>query len=184
VVNLAFTEWVERICYYNHSNRILCFGSIHTHTRHHENSQVQWNTHFKSSDFSMGEGWLSRSAQVVHALLWEVSHPEGVTGRTCCRPEALKGPFLVPLFVRSQDDWLWASVIFPPGHNPHDAVLVFRQKLRNPVLPRTYSSDIYQAGATPGIRSSRCGQGVPDRPSSLLLYRDKESTKWSRFTTH
>ena len=45
-----------------------------------------------------------------------------------------------------------------------------------------YSSDIYQVGETPGIRSSRCGQGVPHLPNSLLLYKDKESAKSSRFT--
>jgi len=49
------------------------------------------------------------------------------------------------------------------------------------VLPRMHSSDIYQAGATPGIRSFRCGQGAPDRPNSQLLYKDKESAKSSRF---
>jgi len=42
------------------------------------------------------------------------------------------------------------------------------------VLPRRYSSDIYQAGATPGIGSFRCGQGAPPRPDSLLLDNDKE----------
>jgi len=41
------------------------------------------------------------------------------------------------------------------------------------VLPRMYSSDIYQVGETPGIRSFRCSQGAPDRPNSLLLYKDK-----------
>jgi len=45
-----------------------------------------------------------------------------------------------------------------------------------------YSSDIYQADVTPGIRSSRCSQGTPDQPNSLLLYKDKESTKLSQFT--
>jgi len=37
------------------------------------------------------------------------------------------------------------------------------------VLSSMYSSDIYQAGVTPGIRSFRCGQGAPDRPNLLLL---------------
>jgi len=32
-----------------------------------------------------------------------------------------------------------------------------------------------------GSRSSRCGQGVPDQPSSLLLYKDKENAKLSQF---
>jgi len=53
-----------------------------------------------------------------------------------------------------------------------------------PVLPRLYSSDVYQAGVTPGIRSSRCGQGAPDRPNSLLLDKDKESAKSSWFDAH
>jgi len=47
-----------------------------------------------------------------------------------------------------------------------------------------YSSDIYQAGVTPGSRSFGCSQGAPDRPSSLLLYRDKENAKSSPFNTH
>jgi len=47
-----------------------------------------------------------------------------------------------------------------------------------------YSSDIYQAGATPGIRSYRCSQGAPDQPYSLLLYEDEESAKSSQFTAH
>jgi len=47
-----------------------------------------------------------------------------------------------------------------------------------------YSSDIDQAGATPGIREFRCGWGVPDRPNSLLLDKDKSSAKLSRFTAH
>jgi len=44
-----------------------------------------------------------------------------------------------------------------------------------------YSSDIHQAGVIPGIRSSRCGQGAPHQPNSLLLYKDKLSAKSSRF---
>jgi len=47
-----------------------------------------------------------------------------------------------------------------------------------------YRSDIYQASAIPGIRNSRCGQGVPDWPNSLLLYKDKESAKSSWFNAH
>jgi len=47
------------------------------------------------------------------------------------------------------------------------------------IQPRMYSSDIYQAGVTPGIRSFRCCQGAPDWPNSLLLYKDKESAKLS-----
>ena len=47
-----------------------------------------------------------------------------------------------------------------------------------------YSSDIYQAGVTPGIKIFRRGQGVPDWPNSLLLYKDKESAKSSRFSPH
>jgi len=41
---------------------------------------------------------------------------------------------------------------------------------------------VVQAGATAGISRFRCGQGAPDRPSSQLLYKDKESAKPSRFT--
>ena len=52
------------------------------------------------------------------------------------------------------------------------------------VLPRTYSSDIYQTGATPGISSFRCGQGAPNQLNSPLLYKDKESAKSSQFTAH
>jgi len=52
------------------------------------------------------------------------------------------------------------------------------------VLPRMYSSDIHQAGVTPGIRSFRCGQGAPDQPNSLLLKEDKESAKSSWFNAH
>jgi len=47
-----------------------------------------------------------------------------------------------------------------------------------------YSSDIYQAGVTPGIKIFRRGQGVPDWPNSLLLYKDKESANSSRFNAH
>jgi len=47
-----------------------------------------------------------------------------------------------------------------------------------------YSSDIYQAGATPGIRSFRCSQGAPDQPNSLLLYKDEEGAKLPRFSAH
>jgi len=47
-----------------------------------------------------------------------------------------------------------------------------------------YSSDIHQAGVTPGIRSFRCGQGAPDQPNSLLLKEDKESAKSSWFNAH
>jgi len=45
-----------------------------------------------------------------------------------------------------------------------------------------YSSDIYQAGVTPSIGSFRFCQGAPDQPNSLLLDKDKESAKSSRFT--
>ena len=56
----------------------------HTPTRNHKNSPlVQWHTHFTLNDFSKDEGGVSRrSAQVVHELLWEASHSEGLTG--CC----------------------------------------------------------------------------------------------------
>jgi len=36
-----------------------------------------------------------------------------------------------------------------------------------------HSSDIYQVGATPGIRSFRCDQGAPNRPKSVLLYKEQ-----------
>jgi len=70
-----------------------------------------------------------------------------------------------------------ALVVFHRGHNPHDA----DSNYTIPVLPRTYSSDIYQPGVTPGIRSFRCGQGASGQPNSLLLYKDEESPKLSRF---
>jgi len=53
-----------------------------------------------------------------------------------------------------------------------------------PVLPRMYSSDIYQLDVNPGIRSFRGNQGAPDRSSSLLLYNNKENVKSSRFNAH
>ena len=148
---------------------------------------MQWNTHFKSSDFSTSEGWVSRrSAQVMPTefeILWDTlrSIPlRDLLSTAHCRPEELKESSLVPLFIGSPDDWLQASVIFHPGHNPHDA----DSNCIFPVLLRMYSSDIYQAGETPGIRSFRCCQGEPDHLNSLLLYKDKESAKLSRFTAH
>jgi len=101
-----------------------------------------------------------------------VSHSE-LLDAACCGPEEFKGSSLVQLFIGSQDDRLLASVIFLPGHDPHAA----DSNSAIPVLPRMYSSDIYQAGVSPGITSFRCDQGAPDRPSSLLLYNDKESAK-------
>jgi len=71
-------------------------------------------------------------------------------------------------------------VIFHPGHNPRDAVLVFRQQRYHSSTARLYGSDIHRAGVTLGIGSSRCAQGAPDGPSSLLLYKDKESASSSR----
>jgi len=52
-------------------------------------------------------------------------------GAAHCGPEELKGSSLVPLSIGSQDGWFQASVIFQPGHNPHDATLIFRQKPYN-----------------------------------------------------
>ena len=71
-------------------------------------------------------------------------------------------------------------MIFHPGHNPRDAVLVFRQQRYHSSTARLYGSDIHRAGVTLGIGSSRCAQGAPDGPSSLLLYKDKESASSSR----
>jgi len=45
------------------------------------------------------------------------------------------------------------------------------------------SSDVFQAGVTPGARSYRWGQWVPDWPNSLLLCKDKKNAKLSRFNT-
>jgi len=41
-----------------------------------------------------------------------------------------------------------------------------------------YSSDRYN----PGSKNSRCNQGVPDRPNSLLLYKDKKSANSFQLT--
>jgi len=67
----------------------------------------------------------------------------------------------------SQPQWCTGDNIVPTetpfhlGHNPHDA----DSNYTIPVLGRRYSSDIYQAGVTPGLRSSWWGQGVPDQPN-------------------
>ena len=53
-----------------------------------------------------------------------------------------------------------------------------------PVLPRMCRSDIHQADATPGIRRFRYGQVVPDRPNSLLFYKEKESAMLSQFNAY
>jgi len=52
-------------------------------------------------------------------------------GTARCGPGELRGPSLVPLFMGSQDDWHWASVVFHPGHNSHDTILICRQWLYN-----------------------------------------------------
>ena len=69
---------------------------IDSHRCKHKNSPwVQQNTHFKSNDFSAGEGWvLRRSAQAVRDLLWEASHSEGVTGRCPLRTRRAPRAFL------------------------------------------------------------------------------------------
>jgi len=60
---------------------------IHTHTHNHKNSPgVQWNTHFKSNDFSAGEGWVWRtSPQGVRKLFCKALHSEGDAGHSPLR---------------------------------------------------------------------------------------------------
>jgi len=43
---------------------------------------------------------------------------------------------------------------------------------------------VLHVGATSGSRSFRCCHGAPDRPNSLLLYKDKDSAKSSRFNAY
>ena len=104
----------------------------HTHAIIKIPLRVQWNTHIKSNDFSMGEGWVSRrSAQVVRELLWEVSHSEGVTGRSPLRTRRAHRAFLGITVSRVSRRLSLGISNFHPGHNPHNVILILRQQLYN-----------------------------------------------------
>ena len=57
--------------------------------------------YFKLNDFSTGKGGVSRrSAEVVHELLWEASHWEGVTGRSPLQTRRVQRAFVSTALCR------------------------------------------------------------------------------------
>ena len=157
---------------------------MHAHThKHKESPRVQWNTHFKSHDFSAGEVWVSRrSAQAVRELFWEVSHSEGVTGRCPLRnrraPRAFLGPAVYKVSRQltlgisnfpswSQSTWcnpdIWTATTQLP-YNPDCTVLTFARRVQLQALGD--SGAVRENLTSPTHCSCTKPRRVPSRPGS------------------
>jgi len=109
-----------------------------------------------------------------------VSYSEGVTGHSPLRTRRPQRAFLGTAVYSVSRRLISVISNFPSWCNPPDT----DSSYTIPVLPRMYRSAIFQAGVTPRIRRFGCGQGAPDQPHSLLLYKDEESAKSSQFSAH
>jgi len=108
--------YVQLFHTHTHTKIPLKFSEILT-----SNQMISWQVKIESQGDQ--PRWCRQSSRYSEKC---PTHRE-LLGAAYCRPEELKGPSLVSLFIGSQDDWLQASVFFHPGHDPHDVILIFRQ---------------------------------------------------------
>jgi len=101
-------------------------------------------------------------------MLGGASRSEGVTGRSPLWTRRSQRVSLGTAACRVSR-WLTLGIDDFLSWSQRDAIPIFRQKLHNSSTTQT----VYQAGATPGSGRFRGGQGAPDRPNSLLSYKER-----------